>query len=470
MTHATPTDQEPSSRKIEMIGGLAGAAVPPLIFVGVLFWLSFEERASIASFWVGAVAALIVGLVLTKTKRSYAESLVDGLADRTGIIIVVAFIFAGIFGAFMQEGGLTGGLLWLGQQTGLQGAAFTAFAFLLTGVFGTGIGTSVGTITALLPVIFPAGVFLGADPTMLAVAILAGGALGDNLSPISDTTIASAYTQHATMGSIVKSRLPLVLSAAAVSLVVFLLTGGGGTSMPEQEVQATSSPIGLIMLIPFALVIFLAVKGRHIFESLVWGTLLALVLSLITGTLGATEIFNLPSERGESTGLIEDAISGVTGPVILVLLILGITRVLENSGIMKSILSKLRKTTARGVRTTELSIVGSGVLFTIPLGANAPAILMLGPSIAKPLGETHGLSPQRRANLLDCAVCTVFYMLPWHNAVIVWFGVLMATANTYGLDFPSIWSAGWNPYAWALLLVVVVSALTGWNRSYVKTA
>lgn len=464
MTQVTP---RPSTR-VEMLGGLAGAAVPPLVFIGVLFWLSIEERASITSFWVGAIAALVVGLILAKTKRAYAESLVSGLADRTGILIVVAFIFAGIFGGFMQEGGLIEGMLWLGQEVGLQGAAFTAFAFLLSAIFGTGIGTSVGTVTALVPVLYPAGVFLGADPMMLAVALLAGGALGDNLSPISDTTIASAYTQDATMGNVVRRRLPLALTAGAIALVVFLLAGGGGEVVPADDIEAVASPLGLVMLLPFALVIFLSLRGRHIFESLTWGTLFALALSLVTGGLSASSIFHVPEERGESTGLIEDSMASVTGPVILVLLVLALTRILADSGVMAWMLSKLQSAAARGVRSAELVIIGIGVLFTIPLGANAPAILMLGPSIARPLGEKYELAPERRANLLDCAVCTVFYVLPWHNAVIVWFGVVLATATSYGFAAPSIWDALFNPYAWALLLVVVVSAITGWNRTYIK--
>lgn len=468
MTQITHEPESESEHRVTMFGGLVGAAVPPLVFVGVLFWLSIEERASISSFWVGAIAALVVGLVLAKTRRAYAESVVSGLADRTGIVIVVAFIFAGIFGGFMQEGGLIEGLLWIGQEAGLEGAAFTVLAFLLSAIFGTGIGTSVGTVTALVPVLYPTGIYLGSDPTMLAVAILAGGALGDNLSPISDTTIASAYTQGATMGRVVRTRLPLALTAGAISLVVFSIWGGGGEVTPGEEVGAVSSPLGLLMFLPFVLVIFLSIKGWHIFESLTWGTLLALVISLATGALSFSTVFDIPAERGDSTGLIEDSLSSVVGPVILVLLILALTRTLADSGVMTWMLSKVQKAAARGVRSAELIIIGLGVLFTIPLGANAPAILMLGPTIAKPLGETFRLAPERRANLLDCAVCTVFYVLPWHNAVIVWYGVVLTTAATYGFATPSIWDALLNPYAWALLLVVVVSAITGWNRTYIK--
>lgn len=454
---------------VRMLGGLAGAMAPPLVFIAVLFWLSIEERASISGFWVGGIAAIVVGLLLTRTKRAYTESVVSGVADRTGAVIIIAFIFAGIFGKFMAEGGLVDGLLWLGLSTGIQGAAFTALAFVLAAIFGMGTGTSVGTVTALVPVLFPAGVLLGADPAMVALAVLAGGAFGDNVAPISDTTIASAYTQGATMGAVVRRRLPLALAAGAASLVFFLILGGGGEVVGADTLDAAPSPVGLVMLVPFLLVILLAIRGRHIIESLVWGSIAAIALGLVTGLITPGQIFGIPAERGESTGIIEAGVAGVTGPVLLVLLVLAMARVLADTGMMAWLLSALQRRAARGVRSAELLIIAVGVLFTIPLGANAPAILMLGPTIAKPLGEAYNLAPERRANLLDGAVCTVFYMLPWHNAVIVWYGVLLAAAAEYSLDVPSIWTVLMNPYAWALLIVLVVSAVTGWNRTYMKT-
>lgn len=466
MSGLTTESSSTSGAPIRMIGGIAGAAAPPLVFIGVLFWLSIEERASITGFWVGGIAALVVGLLLARTRRAYAESVVDGVADRTGAVIIIAFVFAGIFGRFMAEGGLVDGLLWFGLETGIEGAAFTCLTFVLAAVFGLGTGTSVGTVTALVPVLFPAGVFLGADPLMLAVAVLAGGALGDNLAPISDTTIASAYTQDATMGRVVRSRAPLALAAGAIALVVFALFGGGGDASSLPAFESAPQPLGLVMLLPFALVIVLAMLGRHIVEALVWGSLSAIALGWATGLLGLGQVFSIPAERGESTGIIEDGMRGVTGAVLLVILILSMAKVLTDSGVMDRLLASLQRRAARGVRSAELLIIGVGVVFTIPLGANAPAILMLGPTIARPLGETYNLAPERRANLLDCAVCTVFYMLPWHNAVIVWYGTLLAAAATYGLQAPSIWSAGLNPYAWAILIVVVFSAVTGWNRTY----
>lgn len=451
--------------RVAMIGGPLTAIVPAVVLVTVLVWLSLAERASISGFWVGGWAALAVGLVLTTTKRAFAESIIRGLSDKTGAVIVTAFIFAGVFGRLLAGGGLVDGLLWVGLETGVQGAAFTVLAFALACLFAAGTGTSVGTVVAMVPVLYPTGVFLGADPAMLAVAILAGGAFGDNIAPVSDTTIASAYTQRAEMGEVVRTRLPLALSAAAVAIVVFAVFGGGG-EVSGRQVAAAAGPLGLVMVFPFALVIFLAMRRHHIIVSLTWGSLAAIALGLVTTLMAPGDVFSIPAERGESTGLIEDGITGVTGAVVLVLFILALAQLLADSGLMGMILRKLEAQAARGVRSAELTIVGVSLLFSIPLGANAPAILLVGPTLARPLGLSHNLARARTANLMDCSVCTVFYMLPWHNAVIVWYATVLVAAGEYGLPTPSIAAAFANPYAWALLVVLLVSVATGWNRTY----
>lgn len=473
MATGTSPDKEqtgPSAdEKVGMIGGPVTALIPALVFVAILAWLSLEERATISGFWVGGWAAVVVGLILTTTKRKFTDSIIRGLSDKTGAVIITAFIFAGIFGSLLAGGGLVKGLLWLGLATGLHGSLFTILAFILACIFASGTGTSVGTVVAMVPVLYPAGVYLGADPTMLAVAIIAGGAFGDNIAPVSDSTISSAYTQKAQMGDVVRSRLPLALSAAGLSIVVFAIFGGGG-EVTGHRIGADATPLGLLMIIPFAVVIFLAMRGQHIIASLTWGTLAALFLGIVTGLLKPGNVFSIPEERGASTGLIEDGIAGVTGAVILVLFILALAQLLSDSGLMEKILVKLQARAARGVRSAELTIVGLTILFTIPLGSNAPAILLVGPTLARPLGLAHNLTPSRTANLLDCSANTVFYMLPWHNAVIVWYVTVLATATEHDLPIPSISAAFLNPYAWGLILVLLVSVVTGWNRKYSSPA
>lgn len=454
-----------STERVRMLGGPATAVVPALVLVAILTWLSIAERATISGFWVGGFAAIVVGLLLTTTRRAYADSVLRGLSDKTGAVIIAAWIFAGVFGTLLEGAGLVDGLLWLGLQTGLSGAAFTVVAFLLACVFAVGTGTSVGTILAMVPVLYPAGVFLGADPTMVAVAVIAGGAFGDNLAPISDTTISSAYTAKAVMADVVRTRLPLSLAAAGVAVVVFAVFGGGGVTSAHTT-GAEPSATGLLMILPFALVMALALLRRHIIESLTWGILTTIALGLVTGQLLLNDVFSIPQTSGGSTGLIEDGIAGVTGAVILVLFVLALGQIFADSGLVARLLARLENHATRGVRGAELAISGITLLFTVPLGSNAPAILLVGPTVGRPLGRRYGLAPARIANLMDCSANTAYYMLPWHNVVIVWYATLQTVASSRDLPVPSIAAAALNPYSWALLVVLLVSVVTGWNRKY----
>ena len=455
-------------KKLEMFGGMLGGFIPLIILVIGLIWLSVAKRGGVKPFWACAWIAIAVGLFFAKNKEEYCKALMRGIGDKTGIVIVTAWLFAGVFGKLMQAGGLVNGLLWLGMTTGADGSIFVGLVFLAAMLFSLGTGTSTGTCIALTPVLYPAGVFLGADPAMCALAILSGAAFGDNLAPVSDTTIVSAYTQGATMKDVVRSRFPLAISAAIVAMAFFLVFGGNGNASALPEIKANLDPVGLAMLIALVVVVASALMGRHIIESLIYGNVTAAIVGICTGKIAPAAIFCIPEKSGASTGIIQAGIDGVVGAIIFAILILAVTQVLVECGIMESILNYARKTFVNTVRQAELFIIGVTIVASIPISANAPAELLVGPSLVRPMGEKFRLAAARRANLMDCAVCTVFFMLPWHIAVATWYAQTVAAAETYKIAAPSVSAALMNPYSWALLLVLLFSAFTGWNRKYAE--
>ena len=453
-------------KRLEMYGGLWGGLIPLVVLVGGLIWLSVEERGGTKPFWACAWIALCVGLFFARDKAEYCRAAMRGIGDKTGIVIVTAWLLAGVFGKLMAAGGLVDGLLWMGMTTGAQGSVFVLLVFVAAMLFALGTGTSTGTCIALAPVLYPAGYFLGCDPAMLGLAILSGAAFGDNLAPISDTTIVSAYTQGAEMRDVVRSRFPLAMAAACVAGVVFLIFGGGGEVRALPEIRASLRPEGLVMLVALAVVVVSALRGRHIMESLIYGNVAAAILGVLVGTIKVSDIFRIPAEKGGSTGLIQAGIDNVVGAIIFAILILAVTQILIESGIMRRILDFAQSTLVSTVRQAELFIVGVTILASIPISANAPAELLVGPGIVRPIGERFRLAAARRANLMDCAVCTIFFILPWHIAVAAWYGALYSAAETYGIQAPPISAALYNPYSWTLLVVLIFSAVTGWNRRY----
>jgi Na+/H+ antiporter NhaC len=226
------------------------------------------------------------------------------------------------------------------------------------------------------------------------------------------------------------------------------------------------NPAGLLMLISFAVVVISALSGRHIIESLIYGNVSAVIFGLINRQLALSDVFHIPAQRGESTGIIQDGISELTGAIIFALLILAVTQVLIESGVMKRILKLVEVFLLKTVRQAELSIIFITILASIPISSNAPAELLVGPSLVKPIGKKFKLAPARRANLMDCAVCTIFYILPWHIAVAVWYDAVVSAARVFDIKAPSIGAAALNPYSWSLLAVILFSAVTGWNRRF----
>jgi len=389
------------------------------------------------------------------------------MGDQAGGTIIASWIFASVLAQVVQHGGLIEGLLWFGLNTGAQGSIFTSITFVSAICFSMGTGTANGTILAFTPVMYPAGVFLGADPLMLALAIMSGGAVGDTLSPISASNIVSAITVGADMKAITRTRAPLVFIAAAIALVIFLVMGGGGNvSAPPQF--RSMEPTGLLMLLGFVAVIGFSLLGKALIESLCYGIFVALAIGIGIGKLDLSQMLHVVQKQGASSGLIEDGVNGVVGAIIFILFVLGIVRVLIESGIMEEIVNWAQRSFIKSRRQAELAILTVTHLVTIPVSANTPCEVLLGPTFVKPIAERFGIAPERAANLLCCSVCTLFYMMPWHIVCALWYNTVTQTAAQYDIASPSITGAFALPFNWALFFVIYISAITGWGSQKVS--
>lgn len=457
--------------RLNMYGGNWGVLVPLVITLALFIWFTVNERGAGTAFWVAVWLGLFVGLFLAKDKGAFCKSLIEGIGRREGVIIYAVWLFAGVFGVLLANGGLTNGILYFGLVSDATGILFvilvTYIGAMLTSM---GLGTSVGTYLALVPVLYPAGVLLGANPWILAVALLAGGAFGDNLSPVSDTTIASAMTMEADMGDVVASRAPLAITAAVIAGAIFLITGITGTGGGEvigtaQLTGVQANPAGLLQLISLGVVIAAALADRHLIEALTYGNLSAIIIGVGIGAFNFSNVIRLPAERGGNTGLIQQGIANVATPIIYVILILALLQIIINSGLMNDFIDWVTDFVPDTTRSGELSTVAVALLASIPLSSNVPAIL-LSADYSREIADMYNIHRARASNLIDCSVCTLFYILPWHNAVIVWYTAVISAAQTYGLPAPPITAVFTNWYAWALLGVVIISAVTGWNRSY----
>lgn len=111
-------------KRLDMYGGILGGAVPLAVLIIGLVWLCLAERGGTQPFWACAWLALVIGLFFARKKEDYCLAAMRGIGDENGIVIITAWLFAGVFGQLMAAGGLVDGLLWMGMSTGAQGNIF----------------------------------------------------------------------------------------------------------------------------------------------------------------------------------------------------------------------------------------------------------------------------------------------------------------------------------------------------------
>ncbi|HKJ01835.1 MAG TPA: Na+/H+ antiporter NhaC family protein, partial [Longimicrobiales bacterium] len=344
---------------------------------------------------------------------------------------------------------------------GVSGGGYVALAFLVAAVFSTATGTSLGTLLVCTPLLYPVGPALGADPAFLLGAILGGATFGDNVSPISDTTIASAGTQGADLAGVVRSRIRYALPAAAVSVVAAVLFGGSAGWAPGAAPAAGSPPAaGAAMLLVPVAVLALLLRRRGLMEALMAGVLLAVGLGLAFGVFTPADLLGIDREDFIATGLLLDGMRRAVGISVFTLLLMGLVGGIEASGLMDRLLStaRARVTGPRSAEGWIFATVSGAVILTTH---SVVAILAVGP-LTREAGASFGLGPYRRANLLDVTVCTYPFLLPFFIPTI------LASALTAGFDGAprlSPWSAGLhNVHSWALLTVILLAIVMGWGR------
>ena len=203
-------------------------ALPFGIFVVSAIVLSFFGAADINLLIGAGILVMIVGSLAVKDHREYWDIVFGYMGSKTAMTAARLWLVVGVYGSVLNAGHIADGLTWLACQLHMSGSQYTVVVFLFSGVFAISTGSGFGTISAMSLTLFPAGVAIGASPALLGGAILSGAALGDSVSPVSDTAVIAAATQSyenstdtAELGGTIRYRLPYVTVALILSLAVF---------------------------------------------------------------------------------------------------------------------------------------------------------------------------------------------------------------------------------------------------------
>ncbi|MBO7191761.1 MAG: Na+/H+ antiporter NhaC family protein [Bacteroidales bacterium] len=353
-----------------------------------------------SAFLIASIYAILI--CRDKSLEERISTFSRGAGNPNVLLMIWIFVLAGAFAATAKEIGAIDATVNLALRI-LPGNLLYAGLFLASCFISMSIGTSVGTIVALVPV--AAGIaeelaLGGATGTFAGVpfitAIIVGGAFfGDNLSFISDTTIAATRTQGCSMADKFKTNIRIVGPAAVIVGILYIILGSSVSVIPE------AGPIGWILLIPYILVIALAISGMNVSVVLTIGLFTNALIGFCQGSLSWTSFL-------ESIG---SGISGMGDLIIVTMLAGGMLEIIRMNGGLDFIVGGMTRR-IQGKRGAELSIAGLVSLANLCTANNTIAIITTG-QIAKDITEKFGLDPRKTASILDTFSCLIQGFIPY---------------------------------------------------------
>lgn len=380
-----------------------------------------------SAFLIASIYALIISKGKTLEERINVFS--EGAGNRNVLLMIWIFVMAGAFAATAKQIGAIDATVNIAMKI-LPGKLLYAGLFLASCFISMSIGTSVGTIVALVPI--AAGIAeelaLGGatgftSSTAFVTAIIVGGSFfGDNLSFISDTTIAATRTQECSMSDKFKVNIRIVGPAALIVTVLYVIMGS------SIEFTPATGRIEWMLLIPYVLVIALALSGVNVIAVLGIGIAVNGILGLINGSMGWSGFL-------EAIG---GGISGMGDLIIVTLLAGGMLELIRVNGGLDYIVSLMTRR-INGKRGAELSIASLVALANLCTANNTIAIITVG-GIARDISKRFGLDPRKSASILDTFSCLIQGLIPYGAQLLMAAGLAgISTVSIIGyLYYPMV--------------------------------
>lgn len=472
---STPPIDPPSARLTFRVG-IAGALVAPLLFLaGVIAFFVVFGVFDMNGLTAAGLAGLLLSALLATRYSQFWEAVMAGISSRNSVALLLILLSVGLVSAMISQADVSSGFVWLAGQMGISSGFFAAIVFVMVCVISMATGSSFSAMFTSFPIFYPAGVILGADPVLLAGAIISGALFGDNLAPISDSTIVSASTQRyrtrvgtAEIGGVVRSRARYALSAAVISAVLFLVLGPitAREGVSSGGAQAQGDPLSLVMVLPIVALLIVAFWKRNIFLAGTVGLIVGIVVGLATGLLAPSDIITANAD-GTPGGFLVTGVAGMLPMVGLGIVVFGMIGVLEAAGVFDRIVDAVsRSDSSVGVVRTELVIgLGAAVTAVVFAGVNSAAMLMFGP-VADRVGAKAQLHPFRRANVMDCFTLGIGAVVPVASVFLL-LGSQLTQAiggDVPGLTPVAIFAGVFYPFV--LTAMILFSVFTGWGRRF----
>lgn len=417
-------------------------ALSPLM-VFILFYLvtsiiagDFYKIPITVAFMVSSIYAVIIfnGKPLMARINTFSR----GAATEQMMLMIWIFVLAGAFAYSAKQMGSIDATVNLTLSL-LPPQMLLAGMFLAACFISLSIGTSVGTIAALVPIAAGVADETGLSIAMMTAVIVGGSFFGDNLSFISDTTIMATQTQNCRLSDKFRVNIYIVAPAALIILVVYLLMGQD-TSAPQQI-----PPVEWIKVMPYLVVLITAILGMNVMAVLTTGILLTGIIGIFTGGFDLFGWFGAMGKGILSMGEL----------IIVTLMAAGILELIRQHGGIDFIIQQLtRRVTSK--RGAELSIAALVSLVDICTANNTVAILTVG-GITKEVGDRFGVDNKKCASILDTFSCTIQGIIPYGAQMLIAAG--LASINPIAI-LPYLY------YPFTLGIVALLSILLRYPKRY----
>lgn len=354
--------------------------------------LEYVLKIKMGFYQIPIVVAFLVALLVACLQNrgvSFDEKLElmgQGIGDKNIVTMILIFLVAGIFVGVTGRSSAEAVAYFLLSIAPVKLAV--AVLFVVACFVSMAMGTSVGTITLLAPIAVAVSADSGFDLPLCIASVMGGAMFGDNLSFISDTTIAACSTQGTEMKDKFRANFKIALPAALAALALIIVV-----SLGTDVQSAVSGGHDLVLIIPYVLVLIGIAAGAAI--------------TLITGQVTALELM----------GNMGGGVSGMFETILVTLLVASLCGLIRAYGGFESILAFIRRV-FRGKRGGQLGIGLLVGLMDIATANNTVAIVMAGP-IAKEVAEEYGISPKRSASLLDTFSCIFQGIIPYGAQMLV---------------------------------------------------
>ena len=369
------------------------------------FYMMTRDMAQMPMTVAFIVASAVAVIANRKEKlQDKINTFAEGMGHRDIMVMVAIFILAGAFTATAQAVGSVDAAVRIACAFIAQNY-MTAGLFIISALVSLAIGTSCGTIAAMTPIAVSLAQTLGLDSGLIVGAVAGGSMFGDNLSVISDTTIAATGTQKVAMRDKTIYNFKIVVVPALICVLLYLFSSAGRTGQAYRP-EAVNA-VDYVKIIPYLFLLFLGIKGVNVLLVLCIGTGLNVIIGLSTGMFAVSQ----------AVSLIGKGTLNMAETVIIAMLAGGLLETVRRGGGL-DYLVKATDRMMTSARSCEMGICLLTAFTNLFTANNTVAILTVG-SVAKEISDKKGLNPKRIASLLDATSCVVQGMLPYGAQILI---------------------------------------------------